>query len=308
MELYFKSDQNGALSIRHICHILDSKKKTIGQILDSIRELDQYLNKSNIDDGDAEIYDAYKSYYDLLSLQDTYEDEFTTITSMIKKLSMEGNVTPSQDIIFSNLHKANQLLIELVNNYQKKVIKLTYHINEALSISKTFTKAQNKRILEVINDSRDSLLGYFEAMKRLSLIELYNDSKSHRNDKLEELQYSTALSKWISLLKLEPTLKNYIKSKYEFLIQIAIMHIESKIDEGAQYEIDNAKRGFVKDAIHKLYEDYYETLVSQIRQNIQATEDRNVIINQLQNIVQKSLERHIETLAELFDEAFKEQE
>lgn len=186
--------------------------------------------------------------------------------------------------------------------------KLTYHINEALSISKTFTKAQNKRILEMINESRDSLLGYFEAMKRLSLIELYNDSKSHRNNKLEELQYSTALSKWISLLKLEPTLKNYIKSKYEFLIKIAIMHIESKIDEGAQYEIDNAKRGFVKDAIHKLYEDYYETLVSQIRQNIQATEDRNVIINQLQNIVQKSLERHIETLAELFDEAFKEQE
>lgn len=95
MELYFKGDQNGALSIRHICHILDSKKKTIGQILDSIRELDQYLNKSNIDDWDAEIYDAYTSYYDLLSLQDTYEDEFTTITSMIKKLSMEGNVIPS---------------------------------------------------------------------------------------------------------------------------------------------------------------------------------------------------------------------
>ena len=308
MELYFKGDQNGALSIRHICHILDSKKKTIGQILDSIRELDQYLNKSNIDDGDAEIYDAYTSYYDLLSLQYTYEDEFTVITNMIKKLSMEGNVTPSQDIIFANLHKTNQMLLELVNNYQKQVIKLTYHINEALSISKTFTKAQNKRILEVINDSRDSLLGYFEAMKRLSLVELYNDSKSHRNDKLEELQYSTALSKWISLLKLEPTLKNYIKSKYEFLIKIAIMHIESKIDEGAQYEIDNAKRGFVKDAIHKLYEDYYETLVSQIRQNIQATEDRNIIINQLQSIVQKALERHIETLAELFDEAFKEQE
>lgn len=37
MELYFKGDQNGALSIRHICHILDYKKKTIGQILDSIR-------------------------------------------------------------------------------------------------------------------------------------------------------------------------------------------------------------------------------------------------------------------------------
>lgn len=308
MELYFKGDQNGALSIRHICHILDSKKKTIGQILDSIRELDQYLNKSNIDDGDAEIYDAYTSYYDLLALQDTYEDEFTTITSMIKKLSMEGNVTPSQDIIFANLHKANQMLLELINNYQKIVIKLTYHINESLSNSKTFTKAQNKRILEVINNSRDSLLGYFEAMKRLSLIELYNDSKSHRNDKLEELQYSTALSKWISLLKLEPTLKNYIKSKYEFLIKIAIMHIESKIDEGAQYEIENAKRGFVKDAIHKLYEDYYETLVSQIRQNIQATENRNIIINQLQSIVQKALERHIETFAELFDEAFTEQE
>lgn len=308
MELYFKGDQNGALSIRHICHILDSKKKTIGQILDSIRELDQYLNKSNIDDGDAEIYDAYTAYYDLLALQDTYEDEFTTITSMIKKLSMEGNVTPYQDIIFANLHKANQSLLELVNNYQKRVIKLTYHINESLSSSKTFTKAQNKRILEVINDSRDSLLGYFEAMKRLSLVELYNDSKSHRNDKLEELQYSTALSKWISLLKLEPTLKNYIKSKYEFLIKVAIMHIESKIDEGAQYEIENAKRGFVKDAIHKLYEDYYETLVSQIRQNIRATEDRNIIINQLQSIVQKALERHIETLAELFDEAFKEQE
>ena len=82
------------------------------------------------------------------------------------------------------------------------------------------------------------------------------------------------------------------------------MHIESKVEEGSKAEIEFAKEGFVRDAMYKLFDEYYELLVSQIRQNLMANEDRDLIITRLQTIVQAALERHLETISELFDEAY----
>lgn len=300
MELYFKGDQNSALSVRHIYHILESKTKGITSVFESFNELEEDVQKVFNKNPELMIkarYDEAKDYATFI------QDEVLTLIENINNLSMEDNVAPSRDVIYTQLQNVNQQLIEMMASYQRLLVSLFYEINEDL----TQTTFRNKNVLiERMNDAKNNILGYLESIKRISLIEMYNQSGNHRNNKLEELENTTALSKWISLLKLEPTLKNFIKSKSEFLIKLAVMHIESKIEIGNKAEIEFVKESFVRDAMHKLFEEYYELLVSQIRQNLMANEDRDVIITRLQTIVQSTLERHLETISELFDEAYNE--
>lgn len=297
MELYFKGDQNSALSVRHIYHILESKAKNVKPVFESLNELHDDIKKFNEKNDDLDIM----SKYEVLSDYDVYiEDEMLVSIVNIKNLSID-DIAPSRDVIYTQLQNINQRLIEMMTNYQRIILSNFYELNEEIEQS----SSKNKRtLIERLNESKNNILGYLESIKRISLIEMYNQSSNHRNNKLDELENSTALSKWISLLKLDPTLKNFIKSKYEFLIKLAVMHIESKVEEGSKAEIEFAKEGFVRDAVHKLFDEYYELLVSQIRQNLIANEDRDVIINKLEKIVQNALERHLETISELFDEAY----
>lgn len=297
MELYFKGDQNSALSVRHIYHILESKSKNVTPVFESLKELNDDIKKFDEKNNDLDIM----SKYEVLSSYDIYiEDEMIVSIDGIKNLSID-DIAPSRDVIYTQLQNINQRLIEMMTNYQRIILSNFYELNEEIEQS----SSKNKRtLIERLNESRNNILGYLESIKRISLIEMYNQSSTHRNNKLDELENSTALSKWISLLKLDPTLKNFIKSKYEFLIKLAVMHIESKVEEGSKAEIEFAKEGFVRDAMHKLFDEYYELLVSQIRQNLIANEDRDIIINKLEKIVQSALERHLETISELFDEAY----
>lgn len=297
MELYFKGDQNSALSVRHIYHILESKAKNVKPVFESLNELHDDIKKFNEKNDDLDIM----SKYEVLSDYDVYiEDEMLVSIVNIKNLSID-DIAPSRDVIYTQLQNINQRLIEMMTNYQRIILSNFYELNEEIEQS----SSKNKRtLIERLNESKNNILGYLESIKRISLIEMYNQSSNHRNNKLDELENSTALSKWISLLKLDPTLKNFIKSKYEFLIKLAVMHIESKVEEGSKAEIEFAKEGFVRDTVHKLFDEYYELLVSQIRQNLIANEDRDVIINKLEKIVQNALERHLETISELFDEAY----
>ena len=298
MELYFKGDQNSALSVRHVYHILESKAKNVTSVFDSLKELKDDIQKISEKNEDLKI----KEQYEGVSSYDTYiEDEMTALIENIKNLSIENNIAPSRDVIYTQLQNINQQLVEMITNYQKSILTQLYDLNE--EIEQASFKSKNT-IIERVTDSKNNILGYLESIKRISLIEMYNQSGNHRNNKLDELENTTALSKWISLLKLEPTLKNFIKSKYEFLIKLAVMHIESKVEEGSKAEIEFAKEGFVRDAMYKLFDEYYELLVSQIRQNLMANEDRDLIITRLQTIVQAALERHLETISELFDEAY----
>ena len=298
MELYFKGDQNSALSVRHVYHILESKSKNVTSVFESLHELKDDIQKISEKNEDLKI----KEQYEEVSSYDTYiEDEMTTLIENIKNLSIENNIAPSRDVIYTQLQNINQQLVEMITNYQRSILTQLYDWNE--EIEQASVKSKNT-IIERVTDSKNNILGYLESIKRISLIEMYNQSGNHRNNKLDELENTTALSKWISLLKLEPTLKNFIKSKYEFLIKLAVMHIESKVEEGSKAEIEFAKEGFVRDAMYKLFDEYYELLVSQIRQNLMANEDRDLIITRLQTIVQAALERHLETISELFDEAY----
>lgn len=298
MELYFKGDQNSALSVRHVYHILESKSKNVTSVFESLHELKDDIQKISEKNEDLKI----KEQYEEVSSYDTYiEDEMTTLIENIKNLSIEDNIAPSRDVIYTQLQNINQQLVEMITNYQRSILTQLYDLNE--EIEQASFKSKNT-IIERVTDSKNNILGYLESIKRISLIEMYNQSGNHRNNKLDELENTTALSKWISLLKLEPTLKNFIKSKYEFLIKLAVMHIESKVEEGSKAEIEFAKEGFVRDAMYKLFDEYYELLVSQIRQNLMANEDRDLIITRLQTIVQAALERHLETISELFDEAY----
>lgn len=298
MELYFKGDQNSALSVRHVYHILESKAKNVTLVFESLHELKDDIQKISEKNEDLKI----KEQYEGVSSYDTYiEDEMTALIENIKNLSIENNIAPSRDVIYTQLQNINQQLVEMITNYQKSILTQLYDLNE--EIEQASFKSKNT-IIERVTDSKNNILGYLESIKRISLIEMYNQSGNHRNNKLDELENTTALSKWISLLKLEPTLKNFIKSKYEFLIKLAVMHIESKVEEGSKAEIEFAKEGFVRDAMYKLFDEYYELLVSQIRQNLMANEDRDLIITRLQTIVQAALERHLETISELFDEAY----
>lgn len=297
MELYFKGDQNSALSVRHIYHILESKAKNVKPVFESLNELHDDIKKFNEKNDDLDIM----SKYEVLSDYDVYiEDEMLVSIVNIKNLSID-DIAPSRDVIYTQLQNINQRLIEMMTNYQRIILSNFYELNEEIEQSSSKSK---RTLIERLNESKNNILGYLESIKRISLIEMYNQSSNHRNNKLDELENSTALSKWISLLKLDPTLKNFIKSKYEFLIKLAVMHIESKVEEGSKAEIEFAKEGFVRDAVHKLFDEYYELLVSQIRQNLIANEDRDVIINKLEKIVQNALERHLETISELFDEAY----
>lgn len=298
MELYFKGDQNSALSVRHVYHILESKSKNVTSVFESLHELKDDIQKISEKNEDLKI----KEQYEEVSSYDTYiEDEMTTLIENIKNLSIEDNIAPSRDVIYTQLQNINQQLVEMITNYQRSILTQLYDLNE--EIEQASFKSKNT-IIERVTDSKNNILGYLESIKRISLIEMYNQSGNHRNNKLDELENTTSLSKWISLLKLEPTLKNFIKSKYEFLIKLAVMHIESKVEEGSKAEIEFAKEGFVRDAMYKLFDEYYELLVSQIRQNLMANEDRDLIITRLQTIVQAALERHLETISELFDEAY----
>ena len=298
MELYFKGDQNSALSVRHVYHILESKSKNVTSVFESLHELKDDIQKISEKNEDLKI----KEQYEEVSSYDTYiEDEMTTLIENIKNLSIEDNIAPSRDVIYTQLQNINQQLVEMITNYQRSILTQLYDLNE--EIEQASFKSKNT-IIERVTDSKNNILGYLESIKRISLIEMYNQSGNHRNNKLDELENTTALSKWISLLKLEPTLKNFIKSKYEFLIKLAVMHIESKVEEGSKAEIEFAKECFVRDAMYKLFDEYYELLVSQIRQNLMANEDRDLIITRLQTIVQAALERHLETISELFDEAY----
>lgn len=297
MELYFKGDQNSALSVRHIYHILESKAKNVKPVFESLNELHDDIKKFNEKNDDLDIM----SKYEVLSDYNVYiEDEMLVSIVNIKNLSID-DIAPSRDVIYTQLQNINQRLIEMMTNYQRIILSNFYELNEEIEQSSSKSK---RTLIERLNESKNNILGYLESIKRISLIEMYNQSSNHRNNKLDELENSTALSKWISLLKLDPTLKNFIKSKYEFLIKLAVMHIESKVEEGSKAEIEFAKEGFVRDAVHKLFDEYYELLVSQIRQNLIANEDRDVIINKLEKIVQNALERHLETISELFDEAY----
>lgn len=297
MELYFKGDQNSALSVRHIYHILEAKAKGVHSLFESFYEMEDDIKKFDESNKDLDI----KGKYDHIKLYDSaIEEEILTTIEKIKQLSID-DIAPSRDVIYSQLQNINQRLVELSTNYQRTLLNLYFELND--SIEQTSTKNKNT-LIERLNDSRNNIIGYLESLKRVSLVELYNQSGNHRNNKLEELENTTALSRWISLLKLEPTLKNFIKSKYEFLIKLAVMHIESKVEYRNKAEIEFAKEGFVRDAMHKLFDEYYELLVSQIRQNLIANEDRDVIINKLEKIVQNALERHLETISELFDEAY----
>ena len=297
MELYFKGDQNSALSVRHIYHILESKAKSVTHVFESLKELNDDIKKIDEKNNELDIMNKY----DVLSSYDLYiEDEMIVSIVNLKNLSID-DVAPSRDVIYTQLQNINQKLIETMSNYQRIMLSNFYELNEEIEQS----SSKNKKILiERLNESKNNILGYLESIKRISLIEMYNQSGNHRNNKLEELENTTSLSKWISLLKLEPTLKNFIKSKYEFLIKLAVMHIESKVEEGSKAEIEFAKECFVRDAMYKLFDEYYELLVSQIRQNLMANEDRDLIITRLQTIVQAALERHLETISELFDEAY----
>lgn len=298
MELYFKGDQNSALSVRHVYHILESKAKNVTSVFESLHELKDDIQKISEKNEDLKI----KEQYEGVSSYDTYiEDEMTALIENIKTLSIEDNIAPSRDVIYTQLQNINQQLVEMITNYQKSILSQLYDLNEL--IEQASFKSKNT-IIERVTDSKNNILGYLESIKRISLIEMYNQSGNHRNNKLDELENTTALSKWISLLKLDPTLKNFIKSKYEFLIKLAVMHIESKVETGNKAEIEFAKEGFVRDAMYKLFDEYYELLVSQIRQNLMANEDRDLIITRLQTIVQAALERHLETISELFDEAY----
>lgn len=297
MELYFKGDQNSALSVRHIYHILESKAKSVTSVFDSLKELNDNIKKFEDTNDNLDVI----SKYDELRNYDIYiEDEMMVAIINIKNLSID-DIAPSRDVIYAQLQNINQRLVEMMTNYQRIILSGFYELNEEIEQS---SNKEKQTLIERLNDSKNNILGYLESIRRISLIEMYNQSGNHRNNKLDELENTTALSKWISLLKLEPTLKNFIKSKYEFLIKLAVMHIESKVEEGSRAEIEFAKEGFVRDSMHKLFDEYYELLVSQIRQNLIANEDRDLIINKLQSIVQAVLERHLETISELFDEAY----
>lgn len=301
MELYFKGDQNSALAVRHVSHILESKGQPIMDIaIDDINDIDESLKKVENTLGDE--YPTLAS--NIESIKHTAEaamGETIDIAKRIRELSIEG-VAPSQDVIYQNLQKEGSAFVEYMSNIQRVMMSNFYEMNEIVEASRVRSK---KTILEKVNDLRDSIVSYLQSLRYLSFVELYNQSKSHRNNKLEELENSTALSNWISLLKLSPTLNQYLKAKQEFLIKLINVHYEAKIEHNLRpqpYELAAVKESFIKDAMHKLFEEYYEDLSAQIRQNIMANEDREVAIQRLQAIIQNALQRKVDDLLEFFDE------
>lgn len=307
MELYFKGDQNSALSVRHLSHVLNSKAQPLKDILLEVHDLLDQLYNIESDTNESLLDKTSLDKIELNKLIREFSDSIKYLSSEIKTISVD-EVAPSQDVIYNLLQKLNHQLFDSASNIQTDIMSFFDQII-ILNLNEINTSI-NEKSSEFINikertlDIYDQALGYVQSIKNLSLVEFYNQSKSHRNNKLEELDSTTALSKWIALLKLEPSLNNFIKSKYEVLIKLCFLHIESKIENGSQVEINNAKKGFVKDAMNKLFEEYYENLSSQIRTNIVMNEDREEAIKKLYSIVQKALERHIDALSELFDEAY----
>lgn len=286
MELYFKSDQNNAISLRHIGHTITYYKRLFNNIINDQIEIINLQNFSNF----------------LENIYNEYSEQLDQIVLKINNLSVDG-MAPNKEVIIKVLRDADNQFYEL-NSLTLQNILFTGEnsINKIKQELSSSNAANKNNLIEKLDESTLEFRKFLLNAQSISLLTLYKESGNTRNEKLSEIENTKALSKWIQLLKLEPILKNYLQEKQDFLIHL----LGTYVNLTSSYPRDEIKFMFLKDTLNKLFEDYYELLASQIRTNLVATEDRELIINQLQNIIHQAFEKKQEMIVQFFEDNFDE--